>query len=104
MLIISGLSIVAVGTKDEPEFKKIYDVGVFAITSVASLFAYIWLYLTLKEIGPIAEVVDLMEAWLTLAFFFILIGMAFAADKLNTWSQEKKKTLADKEEQEKMNI
>jgi hypothetical protein len=45
-----------------------------------------------------------MEAWLTLAFFFILIAMAFGADKLNTWQQDKKKTLADKEEQEKMNI
>ena len=57
----------------------------FAVTSVASLFAYIWMYLTLIEMGPIAEVIDLMEAWLTLAFFFILIGAAFGADKLNTW-------------------
>lgn len=45
-----------------------------------------------------------MEAWLTLIFFFILVGMAFGADKLNTWAQDKKKTLADKEDEEKMNI
>ena len=56
----------------------------FAVTSIASLFAYIWLYLTLKEFDS-PEVVEMWEAWLTLAFFFILIAMAFGADKLNTW-------------------
>ena len=30
--------------------------------------------------------------------------MAFGADRLNNWQSEKKKTMADKEEQEKMNI
>ena len=84
LLIISGVSIIAVGTKEEPEIKKIYDVGVFAVTSIASLFAYIWLYLTLKEFDS-PEVVESWEAWLTLIFFFILILMAFGADKLNTW-------------------
>ena len=84
LLIISGVSIIAVGTKEEPEIKKIYDVGVFAVTSIASLFAYIWLYLTLKEFDS-PEVVESWEAWLTLIFFFILIIMAFGADKLNTW-------------------
>ena len=84
LLIISGVSIIAVGTKEEPEIKKIYDVGVFAVTSIASLFAYIWLYLTLKEFDS-PEVVESWEAWLTLIFFFILIVMAFGADKLNTW-------------------
>jgi solute carrier family 8 (sodium/calcium exchanger) len=98
LLIISGVSIIAVGTKDDPAIKKVYDTGVFAITSIASLFAYIWMYLTLKELGDIDETIEMWEAWLTLAFFFILIGMAFAADKLNNWHQEKKKTIKDKEE------
>lgn len=84
LLIISGVSIIAVGTKDEPDIKKVYDTGVFAVTSIASLFAYIWLYLTLKEFDS-PEVVEMWEAWLTLAFFFILIAMAFGADKLNAW-------------------
>lgn len=43
LLVISGLSIVAVG--DTP--KAIADTGVFAITSVFSLWAYIWMYLVL---------------------------------------------------------
>lgn len=45
LLVISGLSIVAVGEKP----KAIAQVGVFAITSVFSLWAYIWLYLCLME-------------------------------------------------------
>jgi len=47
LLVISGLSIYAVG--DEP--KAIADTGVFAITSVCSLWAYIWLYLSLTTIS-----------------------------------------------------
>ena len=49
LLVISGVSIIGVG--DEP--KKIEQVGVFAITSISSLFAYIWLYIVLK--GTSAE-------------------------------------------------
>jgi solute carrier family 8 (sodium/calcium exchanger) len=92
----------AVGTKEDPEIKKVYDVGVFAITSTASLFAYIWMYLCLESFS--VEVIEMWEAWLTLAFFFILITAAWAADKLNAWHQDKKKTLKDKEEAEKKNL
>jgi len=43
LLVITGVSILAVD--EEP--KKVFDVGVFMITSIASLFAYVWLFLTL---------------------------------------------------------
>jgi Ca2+/Na+ antiporter len=46
LLVISGLSIIAV---DDGEPKAIADTGVFAITSICSLWAYIWMYLCLKE-------------------------------------------------------
>jgi solute carrier family 8 (sodium/calcium exchanger) len=100
LLIISGVSIVAVGTKEEPVFKKVYDTGVFAVTSIASLFAYIWLYLTLQEFDS-PEVVEMWEAWLTLIFFFVLIIMAYLADWLNQCQDKKKKTITDKEDEEK---
>lgn len=50
--------------------------GVFGITATSSLFAYIWMYICVKdsEVTPV-------EAWLTLVFFFVLIGLSFAADK-----------------------
>lgn len=65
---------------DEP--KKVYDTGVFAVTSIMSMWAYIWLYICLKVSS--VEEVTLMEGWLTFIFFFVLIIVAFSADKLNT--------------------
>lgn len=96
LLVISGLSILAVG--DEP--KKIYDVGVFAVTSIASLFAYIWLYLVLQDCNMKRDIVTMVEAWLTLAYFVILCVTAFAADKFNAYLEDKKKTQEDIEKEE----
>ena len=84
LLIISGVSIMAV----EEEPKKVKDTGVFAVTSIASLFAYIWLYLCLSSISP--GYVTMVEAWLTLSFFFFLIIFAFWADRLNAYIEETK--------------
>lgn len=53
--------------------------GVFAITGISSLWAYIWLFIVVGD-----NAVEPWEAWLTIIFFFILIIMAFAADKYNT--------------------
>ena len=94
LLVISGVSILAVG--DEP--KKIYDVGVFAVTSTASLFAYIWLYLVLTTFTE--NYVTVAEAWLTLSYFVILIVTAYTADRINSYIQSKKKS---QEEQDKEN-
>ena len=99
LLVISGLSILAVG--EEP--KKIFDVGVFAVTSVASLFAYIWMYLVLQDCNMERDVVTMVEAWLTFAYFAILVVVAFAADRFNAYLEDQKKTQEDidREEEEK---
>jgi len=86
LLVISGVSILAVG--DEP--KKINDMGVFAVTSIFSLWAYIWLLLVLHVISP--GKVTLGEAWATLVFCVLLIVFAFAADKINSYVEDTKKT------------
>lgn len=52
--------------------------GVFAITGTSSIFAYIWLFIVVGD-----NAVELWEGVLTMAFFFILIIMAFLADKHN---------------------
>lgn len=75
LLCISGISIIAV---DEP--KKIYDVGVYSCTAFFSIFAYAWMYFCLEINTP--NYVTPGEAWLTLIFFFILITLAYALDKL----------------------
>ena len=72
----------------EEEPKKVKDTGVFAVTSIASLFAYIWLYLCLSSISP--GYVTMVEGWLTLSFFFLLIIFAFWADRLNAYIEETK--------------
>jgi len=86
LLVISGCSIVAVG--DTP--KKINDLGVFFTTAVFSTFAYIWLFLCLQD-----AIIDQQEAWLTLSFFFILVILAFLADKFNEHQQNKRQTKSD---------
>jgi hypothetical protein len=75
-LVISAVAVVAV---DKP--KKILDVGVFGVTAIMSIFAYLWLYLCLITNTP--GIVTSKEAWLTIVFFFILVILAFSADKFN---------------------
>lgn len=99
-LVISGVSIYAVNEKSdnrtEDEIvedncprgtKKIQDLGVFAITATWSVVAYCWLYWVLKD-----QQVEMWEAITTFAFFWVLLIMAFVADKIN---QKKMKSRID---------
>jgi VIT1/CCC1 family predicted Fe2+/Mn2+ transporter len=84
--VISAVSIYAVNEKNDNDpdredslpvgVKKIYDMGVFSITSFFSVFAYVWIYIVLQD-----QIVSVTEAWLTFFFFFLLIGIAWCADK-----------------------
>jgi magnesium/proton exchanger len=55
--------------------------GVFTITSIWAIFAYVWLYICLKVWTP--EIITMEEGVLTLSYFILLIITAFAADKYN---------------------
>lgn len=100
LLVISGLSIIAV---DDGEPKKIADTGVFAITSISSLWAYIWMYICLEESS--ANVIEIWEAWVTLMMFFILVILSYAANRINTYLTEKTKSNKEKiDEQKKAEI
>jgi len=101
-LVISAISIYAVNTTNDTRtkaqcdndgtplgVKKVLDTGVYAVTTVWSIVAYIWLYIVLLD-GVVKE----WEAYLTLGFFFILIIMAYVADCLRrrtTKAREDKK-------------
>jgi Ca2+/Na+ antiporter len=106
LLVISGLSIYAVGTKENPETKKVFDTGVFAVTGIGSIFAYVWLYLTLQSISY--EIIEPWEAWATFIFFFALVAMSFTADKINQFFQGKlkseKKIEEEKEERRRKSV
>lgn len=79
LLVISAVSIMAVPCGS---VKKVDDLGVFFITSVWSLFAYIWLYICLAVWSP--EEITIEESVITLVFFCLLIITAFGADKYNS--------------------
>jgi solute carrier family 8 (sodium/calcium exchanger) len=88
LLVISGVSIYAVTEADHddltadpsvpPGVKKINDMGVFTITCGSSLWAYIWLFICVKD-----NSIEPWEAWSTFFMFFILIILAFTADKIH---------------------
>jgi Ca2+/Na+ antiporter len=58
--------------------KKIGKTKVFAVTTVFSVLAYVWMYIVLID-----EEVKPYEAWITLALFPVLIGLALIADKMS---------------------
>jgi len=92
LLVISAVSIMAVDEESEerteeeieedgtgPGVKKIEKMGVFTVTTIFSIVAYIWMYIALMD-----EIVEPYEAWLTLALFPILILFALIADKISS--------------------
>jgi len=79
--------------------KKVYDLGVFAVTSLASLWAYIWLFICLSVNSP--GEVTLGEGWWTLIFFFLLIIFAYSADRVYACIEDKKKSFDEKAEKER---
>ncbi len=96
LLVISAVSITAV--KDP---KWINDRGVFYITATSSVFAYVWLFIVLSVWTE--NVVTLVEAILTFGFFFLLLIMAYAADKFNERKEERTKTKEQKLQDQKDN-
>jgi len=93
LLVISAVSVAAV-----KEVKKVDDMGVFVTTGIFSIFAYIWLYICLTVNSE--NEVDILEAVLTFGFFFLLLILAFSADKFN----QRKKAKVDNELTEKENM
>lgn len=95
-LVITGCCIIAVDGQPKP----IMDLGVFTITSISSVFAYLWLMYTLSINTP--DQVTSTEAWLTFAYFWILIIISYMADRYNRGRREQmQKVLDSKFEEQK---
>lgn len=104
LMVISAVSVVAVNDQNAPNIiestglhdedqppkgiKKIKDMGVFTITAVASVFAYVWLLIVLAFSSP--NEVELWEGLVTLGFFFLLVSLAFMADRYNARKEAQK--------------
>ena len=76
LLMITSVCIVSV-PDNEP--KKIREFGVFAVTSVWSLLAYIWMLLVVRFITP--NQIDPWEAWVTLGMMPLFVIMAYMQDQ-----------------------
>ena len=76
LLMILAVCVVAV---PNGETRRVKELGVFTITSISSVFAYVWLLFVLQ--WHTEGVVDLWEALLTLAFFPLLVTVSYAADR-----------------------
>jgi len=96
LLVISGVSLysVNVGNDISPDrddtvplgVKKINDMGVFGITAIFSVLAYVWMFICLMD-----QKVTMAEAWITFILFFVLVGLSFAADKYKSVQDAKKR-------------
>jgi len=76
LLVISAVCVMAIPTGT---VRYIRFTSVYAVTSSFSIFAYIWLVTVVSWSS--ANVVSRGEASLTLVFFFVLLVLAFLADK-----------------------
>jgi len=95
LLVISGVSVYAVSEEEHDDLnadktvprgvKKINDLGVFAVTCISSIWAYLWLFICVRD-----NAIDLQEAYLTFAMFAILIVLAYGADVLKCCDRKKK--------------
>uniref|UniRef100_A0A7S1A0G7 Calx-beta domain-containing protein n=1 Tax=Noctiluca scintillans TaxID=2966 RepID=A0A7S1A0G7_NOCSC len=69
---------VCINAVPDGETRKIKEVGVYKITAVFSVFAYIWLLFIVQLHSK--DVIDVWEGVLTFLFFPLLVGIAWAAD------------------------
>jgi len=82
LLFITAICISALPeTEDNPdvlESRKIEEFGVFGITAVSSLFAYLWMVIVLTWISE--DEIAIWEALVTLFMFPILVYVSWAQD------------------------
>lgn len=76
LMCITGVCVLSI---PEGLNRRIKHVKVFAVTSIFSVFAYVWLAIILLVITP--DFIDLWEAIVTLLLFPIMVILAYIADK-----------------------
>mmetsp|Transcript_46286 Transcript_46286/g.83441 ORF Transcript_46286/g.83441 Transcript_46286/m.83441 type:complete len:532 (+) Transcript_46286:134-1729(+) len=76
LLVILAVCVSAIPTG---EVRKIKETQVYAVTATFSIFAYVWLIVILQLSSP--NVVEIWEGVLTFMFFWILLVLAYAADR-----------------------
>eukprot|EP00352_Strombidinopsis_acuminata_P002921 CAMPEP_0176385862 /NCGR_PEP_ID=MMETSP0126-20121128/35479_1 /TAXON_ID=141414 ORGANISM="Strombidinopsis acuminatum, Strain SPMC142" /NCGR_SAMPLE_ID=MMETSP0126 /ASSEMBLY_ACC=CAM_ASM_000229 /LENGTH=236 /DNA_ID=CAMNT_0017752457 /DNA_START=191 /DNA_END=901 /DNA_ORIENTATION=- len=88
LLIVSAVAVMSITPEQDDRpgrdesvplgVKRINDLGVFAVTSISSIWAYVWMFMCLED-----YTVTVTEAVVTFSFFIIMVLAAFIADKIN---------------------
>ena len=73
------ITAVCVSAIPEGEVRRIKDIGVFAVTSSFSVFAYLWLLIICMLWTP--DVITIEEGLITFFLFPVLVLLAYMADK-----------------------
>ncbi|XP_052099080.1 uncharacterized protein LOC127733801 isoform X5 [Mytilus californianus] len=94
LFIISSICVVSVSS---PNIKYIKEFGVFIVTTIWSVWAYVWMLLVVQYISP--GVIEPWEAWVTLLYMPMFVLNAYAQD-CGWWCKKCKKTKVDMEEEE----
>eukprot|EP00440_Ansanella_granifera_P055237 gb/GFBE01059879.1/.p1 GENE.gb/GFBE01059879.1/~~gb/GFBE01059879.1/.p1 ORF type:complete len:846 (+),score=191.75 gb/GFBE01059879.1/:1-2538(+) len=76
LLMIIAVCIISIPTG---EVRRIKELQVYGVTAFFSVFAYLWLLIILLGVSP--HVVELWEGTLTFVFFWILLALAYMADR-----------------------
>jgi len=79
LLVIVAICVMAIDGKKEdgsPDFRKIDELGVFTVTAIYSVLAYVWLFLCVMD-----NSVTLVEAIITFLLFPVLVTHCYLADK-----------------------
>lgn len=83
LFIITSICVVSVPHRNDDEsecgIRKINQYGVFCITVVFSILAYVWMYIVLSASSP--DEIELWEAMVTLAMFPLLVLLAYMQDR-----------------------
>ncbi|XP_035668339.1 sodium/calcium exchanger 3-like isoform X5 [Branchiostoma floridae] len=100
LLVINAICVASVPS---PEIKAVREFGVFVITSLWSMFAYVWMLVVVLWVTP--GVIDVWEAWVTLGFTPLLVLTAYAQDS-GWWCKRQHSRIHNSEPsiQEDMNV
>lgn len=85
------------------ETRQIKETGVFFITAIFSLFAYIWLLIIVQLHTP--DIVDVSEGVLTFVFFPVLVAISYASDAglIDDWIKKQEEQHEHHEDQQHHN-
>ncbi|KAL4228078.1 hypothetical protein ACF0H5_013513 [Mactra antiquata] len=84
LLIITALCVIAV---PKPDVKYIREFGVFIMTAIFSIWAYVWMLIVVKYWTP--QEITPEEAWITLLHMPLFVFLAYCQD--NGWWCKKSK-------------